>query len=659
MKDIKILELGASNFRGQNFLDNYGGRSASVSGRNRSGKSTRLAAWCWLMSAYTDPNSTANAKLFDDRAELTKDTPTASVWAVVDIDGEEYRIERTAKARFTRKKGTDTYEKSPSDEYGYSIDSVERSASDFKEWLSENVAPDDMMRFALCGEFFVGQVFADKKKARGIIERVVGEVTREEMAGDYGEIDALLDKYSLDDIENRAANLSKAVKQRLDAIPAIVAGIEKEIAEIDRNDFAADAREIARLEAEREDCERRQLDLTERLRPQMEARAAAVEAKQMKWELFKEAFRKWRDEPQEEIARLTREVAAVRRQNADSRAAYDAAADARARKEAERAAAEAELRLAEERRARCVEERDAEMARTFSQEDASCAYCGAPLTGQMLDEAEKKFECAKRENIRLIVARGKAAKNEAERLSAVIAAAEEAASAPLPEVICQDTAEQERRINELTKDSMARGIEAFGKTEHGKALLEEAESVEVPEVRMPDDTEIKGRKDEINAALVPLYERRGLKGRADSLREEVAALRDEQAEKGMLLATYERQRLLVRQYKQEQMEILSRKVNAGLRHSRVEVWSRQKDGTAVPDLVLKDAQGVSYSTTNNASRIITAVDVQRFFCDRLGVNMPCWVDESSVIDDENLPRIDGAQMFYLYRADTGINVELK
>lgn len=174
---------------------------------------------------------------------------------------------------------------------------------------------------------------------------------------------------------------------------------------------------------------------------------------------------------------------------------------------------------------------------------------------------------------------------------------------------------------------------------------------------MPDDTDIKAEKDRINTELVPLYEKRGLKARAEKLRNNIEELRKEQRDKGVELATYERQRQLVKDYKQEQMEILSHKVNDGLKFSRIEVWSKQKDGTIIPDLVLKDTQGVSYSTTNNASRIVTAIDVQRFFCEKLGVNMPCWVDESSVVDDENLPRINNTQMFYMFRADTSICIE--
>ena len=475
------------------------------------------------------------------------------------------------------------------------------------------------------------------------------------MKGDYTLIADLLTKYSLDEIENRAANLAKGINQRLNEIPSLIQSAESEISEIEQTDFAANDKEIARLEGEREACEKRQLDLTERIKPQMEASAKAVADRQMKQTLFDEAYRKWCNEPQEEINRLTGEINAVRRQNADSKDKYDEAVKLRNKKTQERDNAYQSLKLAEERRQRLRDEVKAENAKVFDPSSAVCSYCGANLTGEQLEHARQKFETIKRENCLKIVAEGKALNAEIERLEKVILDAQPFIDASLPEVLTQSTTELEMKIKELTGRSTS--IADFAATDHGKQLQADIDAVVIPEVKMPDDSDIKAEKDKINAELVPLYEKRGMKARAEKLRKTVEDLRNEQQEKGTELAEYERQRQLVKDYKQEQMEILSHKVNDGLKFSRIEVWSKQKDGTVVPDLVLKDAQGVSYSTTNNASRIVTAIDVQRFFCEKLGVNMPCWVDESSVVDDENLPRIDNTQMFYMFRADTPLRIE--
>ena len=79
----------------------------------------------------------------------------------------------------------------------------------------------------------------------------------------------------------------------------------------------------------------------------------------------------------------------------------------------------------------------------------------------------------------------------------------------------------------------------------------------------------------------------------------------------------------------------------------------------IADLVIKDAQGVAFAVTNNAARIVTTCDIQRFFCENLNINAPVWVDESSVLDSENLPSYEGSQMFYMFRADTPLTIESK
>lgn len=646
MKQIVILKLGASNFRGQNFEDSYKENEVRISGKNKSGKSTRYAAWCWLMSSFTDPNNPANSKLFDDRVELSKDTPVASVWAVISIDGVEYRLERTAKAAFSRKRGTNDWEKKSSDEYLYSIDNITFNATEFRDWLTANIAPDDMMRFLLGGEFFVNQIFNDKKKARQIIERVVGEVTPEEMKGDYSAIAEDLKKYTLDEIDNRAANLAKGISQRLDEIPSLIESCEREIAEIEQVNFKQTEEDIARLETAQNDCDKRMLDISERMRPQLEAKAKAEHDKRMKQEVYDKAKTTYTQCLIDEDNNLCADISRMEKSNADKQARIA---------ELQRMNATDEKRKAEyEQSATELRDKAKEIeSRKFSSTGV-CPTCGQSLPQEMLEREESNFNGARKKEYDTIVARGKEVKGWIENINNTIAKRDEEIRAL--ETSFEDVEPLKQKLNALrTNDN----VMPFEQTEQGKALQADIDAVVIPTVTIPESNEINAEKERIKAELVPLYERRGLKSRLQRLKENIVALQTEQCEKGAELAHYETQRELVKAYKQEQMEILSRKVNDGLCFSRIEVWSKQKDGNMVPDLVLKDEQGVSFACTNNASRIVTTVDVQRFFCDRLGVNMPCWVDECAVVDDENMPRFDGTQMFYMFRADTSLKIETK
>ena len=655
MKKVVLNELFISNFKGVTAHHVFGENENKVSGRNASGKSTIIRAWFWLLSGRSSADTVANSDLFDNRYELDENTPTASVKAVVTIEGEKYTIERTAKAKFTRKRGTSSYEKASSDEYHFFIDEIERNATDFKEWLTANIASEDMLQYLLGGEFFIEKIFSDKKAARAIIEKTVGTVTREEMRGDYSAIDELLQKYSLDEIDAFAQRMAKSVNDRLNEIPALIRNKESEIAEIEQTDFVATDREITELEAERDRLDKQMTDLAERIKPQLEAKHEAERTYQMKKDVLEKAYEDWKKSFDVRRQKLTDEINAIRQQNARSE-------KARSDEEAKRKSVAENLRLDEknlelgkQRRKRLIADRDNEKAKTLDPSATICPHCGAELQGEKLQAVIDNFEKVKRERIDAIVNEGKRTASVIEDLEKRIAEWKKQLNEPLPQVITKPTEDLEKQVLEIVNTNTSKI--AFLETEQGKALLDDIGSVVIPEVKMPETDDIETAKKQVNAQLVPLYERRGLKNRIATLRSALDEHRIEQKEKGSELAVYEHQRQLVKDYKQEQMEILSRKVNDGLKFSRLEVWSKQKDGTVVGDLVLKDANGVNFSTSNNASRLTTVVDVQRFFCDKLGVSMPTFIDESSVFSDGNLPKLEGVQTFYLFCANTSLKIE--
>lgn len=657
MKDIKILELTVENFKGQNFHDKYGTNENLISGRNASGKSTRISAWLWLISGRTDAVSPANHLLFDNRVELSQYTPTAKVEAVVSIDGETYKIRREATASFQRKRGTSDYVKSASDSYKFFVDDIERNSGDFKEWISANLCDADLIAYTLSGDFFINRLYEDKKGCRQLIEKLVGNVERSEMQGDYSAIDDLLKRFSLDEIDAKAANMAKAINDRLNEIPALIRNKEDEIAEIEQTDFVATDREISEIEAERDRLDKQMTDLTERIKPQMEAKHEAELTYQMKKDVLDKAYEDWKKSFDVRRQKLTDEIAAIRQQNAKSEKARS---DEEARRKMLAQDIERDkksLELAKQKRERLLADRDREKAVTMDESGTICPHCGAQLHGEKLKEVIDRFEKVKRERIEAIVNEGKRTASDIEALENRIADMQKQLDEPLPQVITQPTDELEKQVFEIVNTNTSKI--AFLETEQGKTLLDDIGSVVIPDVKMPETEDIEAAKRNVNDRLVPLYERRGLKNRLTTLRNALDELRIEQKEKGSELATYEQQRQAVKDYKQEQMEILSRKVNDGLKFSRLEVWSKQKDGTVVPDLVLKDANGVSYNTTNNASRLTTVVDVQRFFCEKLGVNMPCFIDECAIFSTGNLPKLDNVQMFYLFCSDTSLKIESK
>ena len=633
MKNIKIKELSVSNFRGQTFKDTYGNTNF-ISGRNSAGKSTRIAAWNWLICGCCSANEVSNYNLFNNKEVLSSKTPSAIIEALVEIDGVVYKLCRKATPAYTRKRGTNEEVKSASDNYEYEIDSISYNATEYKDWLSANICQDDMLKYVLDGSFFVDLVFSDKKRARAIIEKTVGTVERSEMKGDYADIDELLQKMTPEQIEEQSKNLSKSIDARLNEIPTIISQKEAEISEIKQTDFTAVQNEIDTLEYEQKSIEEKIFDYSARMKPLLEAKAKAEGDKQMKQEVYDKAKKVYMQGLIDTENGIIREIAEAEECN---RAALKNKEEA----ETDLTIQQNFVSHAETELANLREERD----RIKSSYEEICPICGSAISGEKLEEHKRKA-------IEKIVSHANELTEELDKTKEKI----ELLNTYLNGLSLIDIEPLKQKLNELrTNDN----IVPFELTEQGKVLQADIDAVVIPEVKMPEDGELKQQAADIKEKLKGLYMKKGMQSRLSSLETDIDALRSEQREKGAELAMYERRRQLVKDFKQEQMEILSHKVNDSLDCSSIECWSQQKDGTMIADLVLKNSEGVNFATANQASRILTTCDIQRFFCKKLGVQMPVFIDESSTIQESNLPLYENTQTFYLFCSNEPLKIESK
>lgn len=642
MKNIKIKEMTLSNFKGQNAHHVFG-ETNFVSGENGSGKSSIIKGWNWLICGQPDANVVANDNLFDNRQPITPNTPTASVEAIITIDGEEHTIKRTATAAFTRKRGTNEMVKNASDTYKFYVDNIEYSSTEYKDWLSAYICQDDMLKYVLDGSFFVDLVFSDKKKARQTIEKTVGTVERSEMKGNYSDIDELLQKFSPEQIEEQSKNLSKSIDTRLNEIPTVISQKEAEISEIKQTDFTAVQNEIDTLEGEQKSIEEKIFDYSARMKPLLEAKAKAEGDKRMKQEIYDKAKKTYMQGLIEQDNNLCAEISRIEKENAEKKSHI---AELRRANDIDKKALDGHEKKLDDIRFRI----EAIKSRKYDGVSV-CPVCGRELPQEMQEKSMNDFYEMNKKELKEVIGFGNEFKDYIDRINKEIENRQE----EINSIVFEDTEPLKQKLNALRTSDIA----PFELTEQGKALQADIDAVVIPEVKMPEDGELKQQAADIKEKLKGLYMKKGLQSRLSSLEKDVDELRIEQREKGAKLAEFERQRQLVKEYKQERMGILSLKVNEKLKFSRLDIWSTQKDGSIIPDVIIKNKEGVSFATANNASRLVTIIDIQRFFCECLGVNMPIFCDEASTIDEKNIPHYNNTQLFLLFRADTSLKIESK
>jgi len=215
---VILKKLNESDFKGQTRELFFNPKETVITGRNGVGKTSVLRAFSWLLTGKTDASGKVNSELFDNTKELSPATPPAIVSAVIEIDGKEHELRRTAVAKFTRPKGSVEYVKASSDDYRFQIDGMPYTATDFGAWVEYNIAPLSALPVMLMGETFALACENDRMKARKMLTDVVGEKTPD--MGKYAEIaKELEDAGSVEVLLLKYREIIRTCNSDLDRIP--------------------------------------------------------------------------------------------------------------------------------------------------------------------------------------------------------------------------------------------------------------------------------------------------------------------------------------------------------------------------------------------------------------------------------------------------------
>lgn len=653
MKTIKLKKLTLQNFRAQNHEVEFGDTTV-IKGKNGAGKSSLMHGFYWLLSSYTSANEVKNNNLFDNKVELTKDTPKASVEAILEIDGYEYSIKKVAEAKYVRKRGTDIYEKASSDTYTLYIDNIETSVSDFNAWLEANICPNDMIQYLLDGSFFATLIEDDKQKARKVLENIIGEVKREDMKGDYSCIEEDMRRFPIEAIEERTKNEIKPLKARMNEIPAIIDSKQSTLAEYDQIDYESILKEIESKRADIDQIDATILGQGKAIEPIMGERNRIYDLINDKSMMLYEAKLAHNNHETAKISAVKARLDEAKRGCVDVLRRNKAVADSYDAMSRDLEAARLALSAYEQTRVKLLSERDAIKARVFTEE--SCAYCGQELPFEMQEEARKRFNDRKQKDLEDVVARGRANNVSIENHKDTIARLEAEISKGYTLEETPDTSALEMEY----KESQSSFVPFESTSEYARLSKEISDlKATLPAIPTNDNEELTRAKKMLLGELENLNRRYGLKAKADEIRVDIIELQAEMRKVGAEIARLEGKLDKCKEYTQEKADIISYRVNGKMNDCKIEMWSAQKDGNRVPDVVLKGKNGVKYSTLNFSDRIKTCVQLQRLFMEKYDVSLPVWLDEASVFSRENLPQIDGQSILLFASEDMYLTYEMQ
>lgn len=644
MKKIVIKSISLKDWKSLNLKIEMGEKTI-VKGRNGIGKSSLQAAWNWLLTGYTTPTAQKNHELFDNRVELSPDTPKAIVEAVIEIDGCEFKLEKRAECKFTRKRGSCEWEKASSDNYVTLIDNIEYPATKFKDWIEANIAPTDMLVYNLSGEFFANLCEEDKNKARKVLEGIVGEIKEEDLYGDFSIISEDLKKYSVEQIIEAKKNEKQPLEDRLREIPTTIATHENILSVLKEIDFDSVVEEISAKREEISKIDNTLLGAAESIKPIIEQRNEILrKISEVRSEIEKQRidFNAPFNERMAELKAKRMSIVSTNSQikERNIRAEYEYNKKAQSLEVTNK-----QIDALTLRRENLLNKRDEVKARVFISEN--CAYCGQELPQEKVQELQESFNAQKEKDLESIIAEGKSVRETLdilfkERLE-IMKYLNNGITVE-PEVSIEDI-QSEIVMLEKTKLS-------FEDSEIYKTLFKEIEMLEgsIPEIPKQDNKELTDKKKVILDEIEELSQKLGMRDRIEELTNSISVLKQETRNIGNKIADIEKVIDICRDYIEERAQAISDKINGFLTYCKIQMWQTQKNGERIPACIITSPEGVKYSTLNNSNRIKTCISLQEMFNQHFGIQMPIFVDEASVFDSHNLPKVNGQSVF-LYAGD--------
>lgn len=647
MKTITIKKLTLQDWRAQNkvveFTDN-----TEITGRNESGKSSIFNAFLWVLM-NCDSDDRVNYKLFDEKEEQTyENSKTASVEAVIEIDGVTYSLRKTAKAGWIRKKGREIYEKKSTDEYHFYIDQIERNATEYKSFIEEIIAPFSKLKLMLNINYYLGM---DWKDLRRTFEDLVGTIKEEEFKGDYSIIKDELAKYTPEQIKESIKGQIKPIKKNIESLPITIETLKSSLPKIEDLDEVQQGIDDAKSQIEMID--KQLLGSSESLQKFIDkrneelAKIGELESEYNKYKIEYEAnYRNERSNINEEIGKIAFINAEISRENEKNKQTIANA------KESLKLTT-SKLKKLNEYREQLLKQNEEVKSMLFT--DDTCAFCGQKLPEEKLEEAKAKFNANKDAKHKSIVAEGKANNLKIEQCKKEIAELEAIIEKGYEEKPLKDKSELEAKLRNLELEFVP-----YEQTTEGKEKMAVISNMKANLTVIPaqDNAALPNMKKSLMQDIETLSKKLGLKDEYDKQMTVIQSKQKELKDSAVELALLEGKINAVERYERERASIISFKVNNKFNYLKVEMTEVNKSGNIVDTCRVLDKKNIPATVTNTASRILIGIDLsislQRFY----GLCLPLFIDEAHTIDSENFPKVN-TQIIKMWNNGKDFNVENK
>ena len=634
MKKVILKQISFLNFKGfKEFKITFNDDVTSVFGKNGTGKTTIFDGFTWLLFGKdSQDRKQFNLKTLDENGKVIPKLPH-EVNAIIENNGETIELCRRLKEKWVKRR-RQVDEEFIGNEEERLYNNVPLSVKEWNEKISD-ICPEDIFKLITNPKHFVSQKTDFQRK---MLFKMAGEISDSEIAKGNKDFTSLLESLSgksMEEYKKEIQAKKKRIKSEIESIPARIDERKRDLSEIVEPDY--DAIE-ASIKEKSEKKKKLQEEMFDAIKHNDSIRKMYDDLFNESWNLNSRKLQLEKEIDDKLMAEYREFIQKKSALESEISIQKDNVENLTLRKET----LDKTLEDMKNYRYQLIEEwkriNDSEI--TFSENDFICPVCKRPLD---VDDIEKKknemienFNLEKARRLEENNKKGQGLKRMMQESIEKIASFDEEIKSAFDEIERLKSLD-EYRLNMANPSESGLVRKTIESNEEYIQLLEEIAVTENKLKELSDckSVSFESQKEEISSLASEINDlmlKLSVRDRVKTIKERIIELEDNYRKGAQELADLERIEFCMDQFSKAKTEAAEKRINGMFSFVKFKMYEQQINGGEV-ETCEATANGIPYSSQNNAMKINMGIDIINAICKYVGITAPIIVDNAESVNE--------------------------